>query len=82
MATMPSPSPKAPDKVYFSTSYTKGDEKRLAAPLYGRYEDRPFQSDNLNLVTMMLLIFANAKRHQPDFENDDIFLELGENQLW
>lgn len=52
------------------------------ACLVGGTREKPFRSDSLNLVTMMRFLSSDAKRHKADFENTDIILELGENQLW
>lgn len=48
----------------------------------GGTKKKPFRSDNLNLVTMIMFLSPKSKQHRKDFENTDIFFELGENQLW
>ncbi len=63
--------------------YTRGGwEEVKGACLVGGTREKPFRSDSLNLVTMMRFLSSDAKRHKADFENTDIILELGENQLW
>ena len=63
--------------------YTRGGwEAVTGACFVGGTMEKPFRSDSLNLVTMMMLISPNAKLHKRDFENTDIVFELGENQLW
>ncbi len=70
----------APEKVSF---YTRGGWTAAAgACLVGGTKRAPFRSDSLHLTTMLMLISEKAKRHAADFENTDIVLELGENQLW
>lgn len=70
----------APEKVSF---YTRGGWTAAAgACLVGGTKRVPFRSDSLHLTTMLMLISEKAKRHAADFENTDIVLELGENQLW
>ena len=70
----------APEKVSF---YTRGGWTADAgARLVGGTKRAPFRSDSLHLTTMLMLISEKAKRHAADFENTDIVLELGENQLW
>ena len=70
----------APEKVSF---YTRGGWTAAAgACLVGGTKRAPFRSDSLHLTTMLMLISDKAKRHAADFENTDIVLELGENQLW
>lgn len=63
--------------------YTRGGWEAIkGACLVGGTKDKPFRSDDLNLVTMIMFISPNSKLHQADFENTDIMIELGENQLW
>ena len=63
--------------------YTRGGwEEVNGACFVGGTKDKPFRSDSLNLVTMMMFISPKGKRHKTDFENTDIIFELGENQLW
>lgn len=63
--------------------YEKGGWRAVTdACLIGGTAQRPFRSDALNLITMMMLISPKAKQHKMDFRNTDISLELGENQLW
>lgn len=69
----------APEKVSF---YTRGGwTAATGACLVGGTKRAPFRSDSLHLTTMLMLISEKAKRHAADFENTDIVLELGENQL-
>ena len=50
--------------------------------LVGGTQQTPFRSDSLGLVTMIRFLSEKAIAHQRDFENADIFLSLGEGQLW
>lgn len=69
-----------PSKVPF---YAKGGWQPCnCACLVGGTEAHPFRSDQLGLTTMINFFSAKAKSNQLLFENTDIFLELGENQLW
>lgn len=52
------------------------------ACLVGGTKQAPFRSDDLGLVTMIRFISNKSILHQQDFENTDIVLELGMNQLW
>lgn len=68
------------DKVSF---YTRGGwEAVKGACLVGGTKKKPFRSDAFNLVTMMMFISPDAISHKADFENTDIIIELGEDQLW
>lgn len=63
--------------------YTRGGWTAVKGACFvGGTKEKPFRSDSLNLITMMMFISPKGKRHQADFENTDIFFELGENQLW
>ncbi len=63
--------------------YTRCGWKAVQGACFvGGTKEKPFRSDSLNLVTMMMFISPKGKRHQADFENTDIIFELGENQLW
>lgn len=63
--------------------YARGGwEEIKGACFVGGTKDNPFRSDDLNLVTMIMFISPNSKLHKADFENADIIVELGENQLW
>lgn len=65
------------------TFYTRcGWESVSGACFVGGTAKKPFRSDSLNLVTMMMFISPKSKQHRGDFENTDIVFELGENQLW
>ncbi len=44
--------------------------------------EKPFRSDSMNLITMMMFLSLKSKQHRKDFENTDVIFELGENQLW
>lgn len=48
----------------------------------GGTKQKPFRSDSLNLVTMIMFLSPKSKQHREDFEDADIFFELGEDQLW
>lgn len=50
--------------------------------LVGGTRDNPFRSDSLGLATMMRFYSDKAKEHRQDFENSNVYLELGEKQLW
>lgn len=68
------------DRVPF---YTRGGWTAIKGACFvGGTREKPFRSDSLNLVTMMMFLSQKGKEHQTDFENTDIFFELGENQLW
>ena len=70
----------AKEKVSF---YTRcGWEAIPGVCFIGGTKKKPFRSDSLNLVTMMMFLSAKGKQHKNDFENTDIVFELGENQLW
>lgn len=63
--------------------YTRcGWEAVSGACFVGGTKNKPFRSDGLNLVTMMMFISPKSKHNRSDFENSDIIFELGENQLW
>lgn len=63
--------------------YTRcGWEAIPGACFVGGSKQKPFRSDSLNLVTMMMFLSPKSKQHRGDFENTDIIFELGENQLW
>ena len=59
-----------------------GWEAIPGACLIGGTEKKPFRSDSLNLVTMMMFLSDKSKAHRKDFAHTDICLVLGENQLW
>lgn len=59
-----------------------GWEAVPGACFIGGTKKKPFRSDSLNLVTMMLFNSPKSRQHRKDFENTDIIFELGENQLW
>lgn len=70
----------AKERVAF---YTRcGWEVVPGACFVGGSREKPFRSDSLNLVTMMMFLSPKSKQHREDFENTDIIFELGENQLW
>lgn len=50
--------------------------------LVGGTKDEPFRSDSLGLITMVRFLSDKVEAHRQDFENADVFLELGEHQLW
>ena len=52
------------------------------ACLVGGTREKPFRSDSLGLVTMIRWISEKGKNHYSDFEQADLILELGENELW
>ncbi len=59
-----------------------GWEAVPGACLVGGTKKKPFRSDDLNLITMIMFLSSKSIQHKKDFENTDILLELGENQLW
>lgn len=66
-----------------SSFYTRGGWEVIpGACLIGGTEQKPFRSDSLNLVTMMMFLSNKSKQHRKDFAHTDICLVLGENQLW
>ena len=68
------------DKVAF---YTRcGWESIPGTCFVGGTTKKPFRSDSLHLVTMMMFLSPKSKRHRKDFENTDLIFKLGENQLW
>ena len=70
----------AKDKVPF---YTRGGWEAVdGANFVGGTKEKPFRSDSLGLVTMMMFLSPKGKRHRADFEHTDIVFELGEYQLW
>lgn len=70
----------AKERVAF---YTRcGWEAIPGACFVGGIKTKPFRSDSLNLVTMMMFLSSESKQHRTEFENTDIVFELGENQLW
>ena len=63
--------------------YTRGGWEAVpGACLVGGTKERPFRSDELGLVTMMMFLSDEGRRRRAELEHGDIFLELGENQLW
>ena len=50
--------------------------------LVGGTRQQPFRSDLLGLITMIRFISDRAIAHRQAFEQTDIFLELGQCQLW
>lgn len=70
----------AEERVAF---YTRGGWEAVPGACFvGGTRNKPFRSDSLNLVTMMMFLSPKSKQHREDFENTDIIFELGENQLW
>lgn len=68
------------EKVSF---YTRCGWKAMPGACFiGGTKQKPFRSDSLNLVTMIMFLSPKSKQHREDFENADIFFELGEDQLW
>lgn len=63
--------------------YTRGGWEAIPGACFvGGTKEKPFRSDALHLVTMMMFLSPKSKLHKTDFENEDIIVELGENQLW
>lgn len=70
----------AKEKVNF---YTRcGWEAIQGSCLVGGTKEKPFRSDSLGLITMIKFISSKSNQHREDFQNTDIILELGEDQLW
>lgn len=68
------------EKVPF---YTRAGWEAMPGTCFvGGTAKNPFRSDCLNLVTMMMFISPESRRHRKDFEDTDIVFELGESQLW
>lgn len=59
-----------------------GWEAMPDACFVGGTSEKPFRSDQLNLVTMMMFLSTKSKQHREDFEHSDIVFTLGDNQLW
>ncbi|GGE61386.1 GNAT family N-acetyltransferase [Priestia taiwanensis] len=63
--------------------YTKGGWKHHQhTMLVGGTRSKPFRSDSLGLATMIHLFSSKAKETRLSFEEADIYLDLGEKQLW
>ncbi|HIS91669.1 MAG TPA: GNAT family N-acetyltransferase [Candidatus Alectryocaccomicrobium excrementavium] len=70
----------APERVSF---YTRGGWQAVPGACFvGGTPEKPFRSDALGLITMMMFCSGKAKQHRSEFENADIVFSLGENQLW
>lgn len=50
--------------------------------LVGGTRERPFRSDRLGLTVVVRFFSSRAILHRADFDGADIWIELGENQLW
>lgn len=69
----------AKEKVSF---YEKGGWQAISSCFVGGTKENPFRADGLGLVTMAMFISQKSKQNRKDFENTDLFFELGKNQLW
>ena len=70
----------AKDKTDF---YARGGWKPVPGACFvGGTKEKPFRSDSLHLVTMMMFLSPKSELHRKEFEHTDIIFELGENQLW
>lgn len=70
----------AADRVSF---YTRGGWSAMPGTcLVGGTEAEPFRSDALGLTVMARFHSVRAESRRADFENADIYLRLGKNQLW
>lgn len=68
---------------HMAAFYAKGGWSLVGGACFvGGTREKPFRSDGLRLVTMMMFLSQKGKKHRADFENTDIVFELGENQLW
>ncbi|WP_229106660.1 hypothetical protein [Paenibacillus sp. 1001270B_150601_E10] len=63
--------------------YTRGGWEPISeAVLVGGIRQAPFRSDSLGLTVMARFHSDNAKQNRETFERADIYLDLGEGQLW
>lgn len=63
--------------------YARGGWEAVPGACFvGGTKERPFRSDGLGLITMMMFLSSKGKQHRRDFEHTDIVFELGEGQLW
>ncbi len=63
--------------------YTKGGWTAMPGTCFvGGTIEKPFRSDSLKLVTMMLFVSSKSRQHREDFVNMDLVFELGEEKLW
>lgn len=68
---------------HLTAFYTKGGWSPAPdACLVGGTRQKPFRSDRLGLVTMMRLYSDKANAHSGQLRTGDLFIPLGENQLW
>lgn len=55
--------------------YARGGWEAIKGACFvGGSKEKPFRSDSLGLVTMMMFLSPNGKRHRADFENMTLFL--------
>lgn len=59
-----------------------GWEQLKNAYLVGGTHNQPFRSDSLGKCTLARFFSNKAQKYRHHFENSDIYLELGEGQLW
>lgn len=59
-----------------------GWERAKNVCLVGGTKEKPLRSDGFQLATMVRFFSDRAQAHRADFENTDLVLELGEDQLW
>lgn len=63
--------------------YSKGGwSYREDICLVGGTRGKPFRSDSLGLATMTYFFSEKAKYNEKKLKNTDIYLEIGEKQLW
>ena len=63
--------------------YARGGWEAVPGACFvGGTKEKPFRSDSLNLVTMMMFLSPKSRLHREDFEHTDIIFALGEGQLW
>ncbi|HIT09512.1 MAG TPA: hypothetical protein IAB55_10615 [Candidatus Merdivicinus faecavium] len=63
--------------------YAKGGWEPLPGTcLVGGTREAPFRSDSLGLAVMARFYSEKAARRRGDFAGADIWLEIGEGELW
>lgn len=63
--------------------YTQGEwEYSKSTHLIGGTRNKPFRSDSLGLSTMIRFFSDKAQTNRLEFEETNVYLELGEGKLW
>ncbi|MGL6107918.1 GNAT family N-acetyltransferase [Romboutsia sp.] len=66
-----------------SNFYTKAGWKTADnLSIIGGTFSKPMNSNEMNLQTMIALFSDKAKTHSKDFENGELFLDIGEGKIW